>query len=293
MNPIEAYYKFLETKSEHTARAYRTDLGKFFDYFSNVKKDVRAIENITPAEFREFVYSLDGLSENSKNRVIRVVNAFISWLLKDEYIDTEKISRVEFGTGRTFKVNRGKPVFLNSEQVRAIIDACDTVQDKFMVAFMCRTGLRRDEAASLKISDIDEETRKVIVRHGKGDKYREVAMPETIWNFYQIFKATRSPEDGEYLFFSTRRKTESGQITGNSINNRFQSAVQKSNLPDELKEKLHAHSMRSTALSFIIEQTGSVELARQIAGHSSVAVTELYNATNSAVDTLRNLDAGL
>ena len=45
-----------------------------------------------------------------------------------------------------------------------------------LIALLALTGLRRSEAAALRWSDIDFENRVVSVRHGKGDKAREVAI---------------------------------------------------------------------------------------------------------------------
>ena len=45
-----------------------------------------------------------------------------------------------------------------------------------LIALLALTGLRRSEAAALRWSDIDLENRVVLVRHGKGDKAREVAI---------------------------------------------------------------------------------------------------------------------
>lgn len=45
-----------------------------------------------------------------------------------------------------------------------------------LIALLALTGLRRSEAAVLRWSDIDLENRVVSVRHGKGDKAREVAI---------------------------------------------------------------------------------------------------------------------
>ena len=50
-----------------------------------------------------------------------------------------------------------------------------------LIVVLWRAGLRIQEALALSESDLDERRGSLLVRHGKGDKRREVGMDE--WGF--------------------------------------------------------------------------------------------------------------
>src|SRR4051795_3307203 len=50
-----------------------------------------------------------------------------------------------------------------------------------LIVVMWRAGLRIGEALALSESDLDERRGSLLVRHGKGDKRREVGMDDWGW----------------------------------------------------------------------------------------------------------------
>ena len=53
-----------------------------------------------------------------------------------------------------------------------------------LIVVLWRAGLRIQEALALSESDLDERRGSLLVRHGKGDKRREVGMDE--WGFEHL-----------------------------------------------------------------------------------------------------------
>src|SRR3954451_20763101 len=60
-----------------------------------------------------------------------------------------------------------------------------------LVVVLWRAGLRISEALALTESDLDERRGSVLVRHGKGDKRREVGMDEWGWQHVRPWMALR------------------------------------------------------------------------------------------------------
>ncbi|MDQ3631950.1 MAG: tyrosine-type recombinase/integrase, partial [Actinomycetota bacterium] len=80
-----------------------------------------------------------------------------------------------------------------------------------LIVIMWRAGLRIGETLALAESDLDVERGSVLVRHGKGDKRREVGMDD--WGWQQLsslaerYLANRTdglrPSSGEDLLVAT------------------------------------------------------------------------------------------
>jgi integrase len=65
--------------------------------------------------------------------------------------------------------------------MRAAGDSPDGVRLRGVIVVLWRAGLRISEALALNESDLDSERGAVLVRHGKGDKRREVGMHRWAW----------------------------------------------------------------------------------------------------------------
>jgi integrase len=65
--------------------------------------------------------------------------------------------------------------------MRAAGDGADGVRLRGVIVVLWRAGLRISEALALNESDLDSERGAVLVRHGKGDKRREVGMDRWAW----------------------------------------------------------------------------------------------------------------
>jgi site-specific recombinase XerD len=68
--------------------------------------------------------------------------------------------------------------------MRAAGDSPDGVRLRGVIVVLWRAGLRISEALALNASDLDPERGALTVRHGKGDKRREVGMDSWAWGHY-------------------------------------------------------------------------------------------------------------
>ena len=76
----------------------------------------------------------------------------------------------------TNRVSTRIPVVFSRQEVSKIIG--NLIGTKKLIAkLLYGTGLRLNEALSLRILDLDFDRNEIIVRHGKGDKDRHVMIP--------------------------------------------------------------------------------------------------------------------
>jgi integrase len=89
----------------------------------------------------------------------------------------------DFETLKMMKIKRitTPPTVLNFEEVRLILKTARTPQLKTFLTTVYSCGLRRAEALALTVNDIDKDRMVLIVRSGKGGKYREVPLPKSTY----------------------------------------------------------------------------------------------------------------
>lgn len=265
------YIKNLEIgeKSENTIRTYKRDLHKFVEFFN--LQSYEDLNKLQQSDYRNFVASLQGVvSPVSINGLLRNLSAFITWALDNELISNDSFRKVKFGKGRFIKVEKTIKDVLTNEEAEAVIKAGSNIQEKFMLALMLFTGIRRDEVTKIKLTDINEN---VILINGKGSKQRKIFLEPTLAHMLSIYKTERNSQS-EYLFYHGD-KTE--KLTGTTINNRVLAACQKAGIT----KKITAHRLRATLVTNIIKEF-DIYTAMKVAGHSSINTTRIYDASGDA-----------
>jgi integron integrase len=77
------------------------------------------------------------------------------------------------------KIGRPLPVVLSVEEVRRVV-ACLRGIDRLMAVMIYGAGLRLGECLSLRVKDLDFERSCLAIRAAKGNKDREIVLPERI-----------------------------------------------------------------------------------------------------------------
>jgi Phage integrase family len=91
--------------------------------------------------------------------------------------------------------------------MRAAGEAPDGVRLRAMIVMLWRAGLRISEALALNETDLDDDRGAVLVRHGKGDKRREVGMDRWAWSHLEPWLAVRQELPVGRLFCVMRGPT--------------------------------------------------------------------------------------
>lgn len=289
-NLLSQYIKSLETgeKSPQTIRVYSKDLEKFFAYFPKVSS-AKEIQALTVEDFRSFVATQSELKPSSLNGLLRSLSAFLSWCIASGLFESSEFFKMKFGRSRFIKVAKVRKIVLTDDEIEAIIKSGSNVQEKFMIALMVFTGIRRDEVCSIKLTDVNGCA---ILINGKGSKQRKIFLNETLCNFLNIYMAERNSES-EYLFYGTRGEGGNSKLSGVAVNNRVKMAGKRAGIEEERLAKLSAHRLRGTALTNIIRQFG-IQAAQKVAGHSNLATTSIYDESGDEVtmNALLNLKMG-
>ena len=142
-----------------------------------------------------------------------------------------------------------------------------------MMQTLFETAVRVDEFVNLQADDLYFEELKIIVRHGKGDKRREV--PIELHLSRQLAGHLEQRKTGP-IFRSTRGK----QFTARRIQ---QIVVELAAAAEIISIDVTPHTLRHTRATFLAEDGMSKDALQSMLGHENGETTEIYTKT-AAID---------
>jgi integrase len=156
--------------------------------------------------------------------------------------------------------------------MRAAGAGADGARLRALIVVLWRAGLRISEALALAESDMDSRRGAILVRHGKGNKRREVGMDGWAWEQLQPWQTLRTTMPVGAFFCVIHGPTAGRPWEPSSVRRQFlrtaaAAAVRRRFAPHQLR---HAH-----AVEMAREGVPLVVIQRQL-GHANLGVTSIY-----------------
>ena len=172
---------------------------------------------------------------------------------------------------------------LSQGEIRALFLVCGADKgpigrrDAAILAVLYGTGLRRSEAVTLDVSDVDPETGTLTVR-GKGNKDRECPLPAGTRIALDTWIQIRGDADGS-LFTVVRKggHVESGRLTSHSIHDILRKRAQEAGITD-----CSPHDLRRSFISDLLDAGADVLMVQELAGHAQPTTTKKYDRRPAA-----------
>jgi site-specific recombinase XerD len=147
------------------------------------------------------------------------------------------------------------------------------LRNKAIISLMLHCGLRVSEVINLRPGNINITKGKLRVESGKGNKDRDLAIPEYLIELLSSWRKKR-PEGS--FFFST--------LQGKKLSIRYiQQMVKRYAVRTGITKNISPHTLRHTYATQYYRQTKDIETLRRILGHSDISTTTIYI-------TLANID---
>ncbi|MCF0172195.1 MAG: tyrosine-type recombinase/integrase [Bacteroidales bacterium] len=144
------------------------------------------------------------------------------------------------------------------------------------------TGMRRSELCALKIRDFDPG-RKVIRVIGKGDKEREIPVPDRICRELSLYLNKMNDEGVEnpsgYFFLTDSRKPLYPAFVNNLVRREFSGR-------DGFSARKSPHVLRHSLATHLLNAGADLSSIKEILGHSSLAATQVY--THNSFEKLKS-----
>ena len=259
--------------SEHSIRAYESDLRQFLDYLSPPDLAPPAPAAIDLLILREWLAGLyrDDLSAVTLRRKLAAVRGLFRFLLREGVVPLNVARLV-----RTPKAPKKLPEVMTAEQVNSLIDGVGgpelerpyPARDRAIFELLYGCGIRVSELAGLNLEDIDRTEGWLRVR-GKGKKERQVPLPGQAAQSLERYLAERPVVREQPAVFLNHRRA---RLTTRGI-----SAIVKlyatylSNDPG-----IHPHSFRHAYATHLLADGADLRAIQELLGHARLSTTQKY-----------------
>ncbi|SKC12364.1 Site-specific recombinase XerD [Kosakonia radicincitans] len=168
---------------------------------------------------------------------------------------------------------------LSREEVRLLLEATKTHpckvrqnRDRALLLTLCGAGLRAGELVALETRDYDATTRTLTIRQGKGRKKRAVVVAPVVGRALAAW--IKVSADHASLFCRIHR---SGSVTGQPLTTAGLAGILRQLQESAQLSPFTPHDMRRTFITRLLEQGADLNIVRQLAGHSDISTTALYD----------------
>lgn len=165
-----------------------------------------------------------------------------------------------------------------------------------MVEIGLHTGLRVQEIAQLKVSDlfIQNHHSSILVRSGKGGKRRSVWISEKFKAICKAYLSLREKFGGE-----RHQDTYLLSLSNKAYASRtFQKAFKRILRKADLSSHYHIHCLRHTYATYLLRVSRNLKLVKEQLGHTSINATDVYislirDDTQKALEHLYRKELGI
>ena len=250
------YLKKIKNYSDHTCKAYESDLKQYVLYLNEFDSDLFDNKNFVNYLFEK------GLAKSTINRKLTSINNFLEWASKIE----KNKSYYKF---ESLKTERKLPDILTSNYINTLINELPIstpkeVRNKAIVELLYSSGLRVSEVVNLKLNDMkDNKSLRVV---GKGRKVRILPMTDQAYNIIKLWiknfrKNFLNDQDNNYLFLGVRGK----QLSDREVRRIVKSST-----------GTFPHNLRHTFATHILDGGADLRVVQELLGHSDPSTTQLY-----------------
>lgn len=269
--------------SPHTIRAYDSDIAAFERHLGP-RASVGDIDRNRLVTFVEDQRGA-GLSATSIRRRASGLRGFCRWLIARGVLDGDPWAETTVAVGRSRKL----PRFVSAYELDRLLlhlrnsaglnggHATNDVLARphesttlLAVALMVATGVRVNEAVSIRCADVDLPGRTVRIL-GKGHRERQVFLTnDWIKGLTRAYLQTRSALGVEHghLLFNSRYEPLSPAAMRTRLVHAGEGAG--------LRARVTPHMLRHTAATQLIEAGVDIRYIQRLLGHASLSTTEIY-----------------
>lgn len=284
----------VQNRSDHTVRAYVTDVISLLDHA--VRAGAQTPADLTLAQIRSWLarQRTTGAAQSTLARRSAAARTFSAWAHHDGRLPTD----VAAGLASP-RAHRELPAVLPIDQAAALLATAHTapqeqptddvqpgavdparLRDQLLLELLYATGVRVSEACGLNVADVDPG-RRVLRVFGKGGRERSVPYGVPAQRALDAWLRHGRPRlvgarSANALLLGAR----GGRLnptTARGIVGRYATAA---GLP-----RTSPHGLRHAAATHLLEGGADLRAVQELLGHSSLASTQIY--THVSVERLR------
>jgi site-specific recombinase XerD len=246
--------------SPSTIRSYLTAVQQFAEHFHC------SPEQLGPEQLRRYqIFLLQEKKLEPSTVEIRIS------ALRFLYKRTLKRRDLAFDDLIFPKVPQKLPTVLSREEVVRLIEAAPNRLYRAILVLLYATGVRRAEAALIKVADIDSQRMVIHIRQGKGARDRDVPLTPKLLEELRSYWRWKKPRI--YLFPSTSGQRGVEQpISDKTVWHACRAAAKRAGI----EKKIHPHTLRHSFATHLLEAGTDLRTIQLLMGHERLEHTSVY-----------------
>ncbi|MBA3397735.1 MAG: tyrosine-type recombinase/integrase [Deltaproteobacteria bacterium] len=307
---IAAFTRYLEVEraySPRTVEVYTRDVTALREHLRAKRDRDIPLARLSAIDVRSQLAALFGVNGPATiGRKLSSVRAFCVFLVKRGEIAGNPAAAV-----RGPKKRRGLPRALDVDDAFRLVEAPTStgrtshrrlsateearhallrLRDAALLELLYGTGLRVSEACALDLSDIDRDrydTPMLMVRHGKGDKARQVPVGGAADRALAVYLPARRSlgarsGDADALFVNASGE----RLTPRSV----QRMVKRWTIAGGVHAAATPHALRHSFATHLLDEGVDLRAIQELLGHASLSSTQIY--TKVSLDHLMKVYDG-
>ncbi|MEK7571781.1 MAG: tyrosine-type recombinase/integrase [Patescibacteria group bacterium] len=271
----------LAGKSPATLEGYKYSL-QYLHQFIKLQFLPQELSSITREVLSQ--YFIEGVKVKSWSKQnhwtqYKNLSVFFNWSVKKQLITTNPLSDIPKP-----KLPPRIPKALSEQEAIELLRVVSNMPGKYrftklrnkaIISCLLFTGLRKSELLNLKTTDVDLHNGFIFVEKGKGGKRREIPIEETtlkiILQDYADYK-NKLGKISIWFFngtFGTKGKN-AGKLSESGFALLFRS------IRFVYKKGIHAHKLRHTFATLMLDKDCDLFTLQQLMGHSQISTTTIY-----------------
>ena len=272
---FSTYLSFEKNYSEHTIKAYKSDIISFLIWIDS------DCLNVDLNKLREYMHFIQRF-EYKKTTVLRKIaslRGFYKYLYRERLINNNPASSLIAP-----KKNKSLPKFLTDDEMEQILDNVQITtpagfRNKAILELLWATGMRVSELSGLNFGDLELENNEIRV-FGKGAKERIVLVSSRAKKFLLQYINTARPlipgvnsikidtEENSPVFINNTGY----RLQTRTIRNTINEVVERIQLPKHVTPHMFRHSFATR----LIEYGADLRVVQELLGHASISNTQIY-----------------
>lgn len=246
--------------AENTLRAYRSDGRRFVDWCH--AEGICDPSGLDQGALLRYLSDQPPVSPNTTRRRIHALSGWFRFMVQQGILARSPAEGLPLPRRK-----RALPRYPDAAQALALIEAARTHLERAVICLLLGTGVRRAELIGVDIGDFSPELDDLRVT-GKGDKQRNIAVPEAVRTVLRDYLDVRGTDAGPLLL------NRAGNRLGvTSLRRLFARLLRRSGLEGA---GLSLHSTRHYYGTMLARAGVDLGTIRDLMGHSDVSVTSVY-----------------
>jgi site-specific recombinase XerD len=271
--------------SPQTLKAYRIDLYQFLKWFEETNSESfepAAVTRTDLRDYRSFLMTVEKRQPATVNRRLAALRKFFLWAQARGMVTDSPTEGVKY-----VEVQATAPKWLEKREIDKLIRAVErhgNKRDLALVLTLRHTGIRVSELSALRLSDLEISVRKgrLIVRSGKGRKFRSVPLNLDVRKAIENYLEVRPNISDDHVFISRFSRG----IDPRTVERLVEKYARFADL-----EGVTPHTLRHSFGKHTLDAGGDLVTVSSLLGHQRLETTAIYTTPSerdkeAAVDRL-------